>query len=100
MYARGDMTAYVRVSTIKKDGITVATKKTSYTVDAASLTTLDTALKLMTEIDKSVTKDKPDLFIHKNRDGSYAIATGIEPEKWPEDEKVIDTKPIDGIKTK
>lgn len=28
-----------------------------------------------------------DLFIHKNSDGSMAIAFGEEPDIWPEDEK-------------
>ncbi len=29
------------------------------------------------------------VFIHKNRDGSYAMATGKEPLVWPEDDKTI-----------
>jgi len=27
------------------------------------------------------------VFLHRNRDGSVAIATGSEPETWPEDER-------------
>lgn len=30
-----------------------------------------------------------DVFLHKNRDGSWAIATGQEPAVWPEDEEVV-----------
>lgn len=32
-------------------------------------------------------KSLPRFFIHKNRDGSLAVATGTEPEVWPEDER-------------
>ena len=28
-----------------------------------------------------------DLFVHKNKDGTFAMATGKEPDIWPEDEK-------------
>jgi hypothetical protein len=94
------MTDYKRVASAIKTGIVIATKTASYTVSAAALTSLDTAAKVITEVSKSITTDKPDLFVHKNRDGSYAIATGIEPKIWPEDDKFIDTKLIDGIKVK
>lgn len=29
--------------------------------------------------------DLPRLYVHVNRDGSLAVATGREPETWPED---------------
>jgi hypothetical protein len=28
----------------------------------------------------------PNIFVHVNRDGSLALATGMEPDIWPEDE--------------
>lgn len=31
-----------------------------------------------------------DVFIHLNGDGSYAIATGVEPDVWPEDESPLE----------
>ncbi len=30
------------------------------------------------------------IFIHKNRNGRYAIATGKEPLVWPEDEVIME----------
>ena len=82
------MTAYTRISTVKADGIVVTTKTANYSASSLSLGSLDTAEKLATEIEKVISKEaKPDLFLHKNRDGSWAIATGEEPKTWPEDEK-------------
>jgi hypothetical protein len=82
------MTAYTRISTVKADGIVISTKTATYSASSLSLGSLDTAEKLATEIEKVISKEaKPDLFIHKNRDGSWAIATGEDPKIWPEDEK-------------
>ena len=30
-------------------------------------------------------RDLLDVFVHQNRDGSFAVATGAEPDVWPED---------------
>jgi hypothetical protein len=60
-------------------------------IDHAALTTLDTAEKIEAELRSQATTANvqlPKLFIHLNRDGSVAVATGAEPEIWPEDEPI------------
>lgn len=32
------------------------------------------------------------IFFHRNRDGTLAVATGREPEMWPEDEAEMRTR--------
>ena len=52
----------------------------SITQDAADLATdaqLQTSLR--------TTIDRADVFVHKNRNGTLAIAIGEEPDRWPED---------------
>lgn len=56
-----------------------------FTASEATLITLATPAAVKTEAEKIIGKTT-DLFIHKNRDGSWAVATGEEPRVWPEDE--------------
>jgi len=51
----------------------------------AALDTLATPTAVKAEAEKALGK-LDDLFIHKNRDGSWAVATGAAPAVWPEDE--------------
>ena len=50
---------------------------------------LDTEAKLYDDLVDQIgkTPDTP-VFFHKNRNGTIVIATGQEPDVWPEDEKV------------
>ena len=45
---------------------------------------LKAAIDLFTQYNFGYTLD--DLFIHRNDDGSWAVATGTEPNVWPEDD--------------
>ena len=91
--------AYVRIAVSSKneDAIIIETdtkqvvlKNTDESLSSASLT--------KTELEKTL-GTKSDLFIHKNRDGSIAVATGNEPESWPEDKPDFeDKKTIEAIK--
>jgi len=38
----------------------------------------------------------PGVYVHMNRDGSLAVATGQKPAVWPEDEPE-DTRPVDDL---
>jgi len=40
------------------------------------------------ELRKSFTDNSDEIFVHKNRDGTYAYSVGIEPSRWPEDEEI------------
>ena len=57
----------------------------NYTASKAALDTLATPTAVKAEAEKALGK-LDDLFIHKNRDGSWAVATGAAPAVWPEDE--------------
>ena len=38
------------------------------------------------ELRKSFTANSDEIFVHKNRDGTYTYSVGLEPSEWPEDE--------------
>jgi hypothetical protein len=82
-----------RVATTRKTekgyAVLVETEKQTYLLTADDLLTYDSAEKVKTELDRQVSAAKetlPPLFVHKNRDGSLALATGGAPAVWPEDE--------------
>ncbi len=52
----------------------------------ADLKTHNTIAKMKTELTRQKGKVLGNVFFHKNRDGSFAIATGAAPDIWPEDE--------------
>lgn len=76
-----------RVATSRKasdDALIVEWGKERFTVsqaDAAKLTSASLAASL-----SAVSKEAPTIHFHRNRDGSIAVATGVAPETWPEDE--------------
>ena len=55
------------------------------TNDDVSMFSLNTNVKLKTFVEKILGKSE-DIYFHINRDGSIAVATGSEPELYPEDE--------------
>jgi hypothetical protein len=62
----------------------------TYALTRAQLSQFVTAAALKTAIVTALGSPLPDLWCHRNRNGTWAIATGQEPEIWPEDdEKVI-----------
>lgn len=55
----------------------------------------NTADKIVKVIEKQAGDTSlPSIFVHLNRDGSLALATGAEPGVWPEDE--LDVREIHG----
>jgi len=76
-----------RVATFKSGNTSciVESDEGIFTLKATDLLgQFNTAGKILTECNKYITKDS--IFFHKNRDGTIAIATGAEPDIWPEDE--------------
>ena len=49
--------------------------------DASGKTSGNLKSTLETKFGKSL----PNIFVHKNVDGSFALATDVEPKTWPED---------------
>jgi hypothetical protein len=88
------MSGLSRIATFKKDkntaAIVLVCDGEKLEIKQTELSTVDTSLKVESALTTAATAAKvklPPMFIHKNRDGSYAIATGQEPRIWPEDEK-------------
>lgn len=52
---------------------------------AENLSVLDTEENIRQAAETSTGLLFKNFFFHKNRDGSYAIAVGSEPNFWPED---------------
>lgn len=46
-----------------------------------------TGLQLKEELSRQLPAPSTPIFIHKNRNGTIAVATGVEPEVWPEDQR-------------
>jgi len=69
--------------------VTLATGQ-SYTVNQTTLNKYSTAEELKAALDKWIQTNLGyvinDIWFHKNRDDTWAIATGQEPLVWPEDE--------------
>ena len=88
------MTAFKRIASLKPKEfddsnciiVELADNKT-YSLNKSSLDAYSTTADLKTAMEASVGNKIADIFFHKNRDGSYAIATGREPKVWPEDEE-------------
>ncbi len=59
-------------------------KKKKGKLTRAEMAGLDTPGKRRKRLEQLIGKKLPDVFVHKNRDGSYAVATGKEPTEWPE----------------
>jgi len=85
-----------RIATTRKAdkgyAILIETGKAAYHLTADDLLMHDTTAKIATELSRQVSalKDSlPPFFVHKNRDGSLALAVGREPEVWPEDEAAV-----------
>jgi len=55
-------------------------------INLEDLVTFDTAEKLRSEAGRQLGRTVADLHFHINRDGSVAVAYGVEPVVWPEDE--------------
>jgi len=61
----------------------------SYAVNQRTLNRFGTAEELKANLYKFLGYSINDIWFHKNRDGTWAIATGVSPpDTWPEDELV------------
>lgn len=72
-----------RVSTLKKDGILIEFEDSKLQVAEKDLP--GTVIDIKSELEGQYKKSLDNVFIHKNRDGSFAVATGQEPKVWSED---------------
>ncbi len=64
-------------------GITIDGVKHSITdADASG----KNSAKLKSTLETKFGKSLPNVFVHKNRDGSFALATDVKPKVWPEDD--------------
>jgi len=90
----------VATSEKKTNAVEIVVDKTTLTIERDDLATLYTAAKLKAAVEQQASlasKELPRLFFHINDDGSIAVATGTEPDVWPEDdptEAPQDVKPI------
>jgi len=67
------------------------------TLSHAQADTLSTESAVQAAIEQVAQTSKvelPRIFVHKNRDGTWALATGQEPDAWPEDEPAEDEDEI------
>lgn len=60
-------------------------KRKAIEISRSDLASFTTEAQARTAVEQRVGREIPDLFIHRNRDGAFAIATGQKPEIWPED---------------
>lgn len=78
-------TGYVRIATTVKGGIIVQRGIATATLSPAAIsgkTEKEILDNLAAQLSTGAIQD---LFIHKNRSGTIAIATGAPPRFWPED---------------
>ena len=70
------------------NSVVIEIDRVKFEITHTDLTTYNTVEKIKSEIERQASlsaKQLPEIFFHKNKDGSIAIATGAEPEIWPED---------------
>ena len=89
------MTNFHRVMCLKPQAsnnanrITIEWEGESYSINQTRLNQYDTAAELKAALDLWTQYNLgyviEDIFFHKNRDGTWAIATGLEPFAWSED---------------
>lgn len=73
----------------KKEAALLVVDGIKLKVEHADLSRLDTAKKIETELNSQASTSNvalPRIFVHINRDGSLALATGALPAVWPEDD--------------
>jgi hypothetical protein len=74
-----------RIASTAAGGVVLDDGAVKVEIAAAALGTHDTPAKLLAEAERQAGKALSGVFFHVNRDGSVAIATGQEPDAWPED---------------
>ncbi len=94
------MTTFKRIACLKpqpsdnSNRITIELDGRVFTVNQRILNRYDTVDELKSDLDQWTQRNLGyvinDIWFHKNRDGTWAIATGASPpDVWPEDESVI-----------
>jgi len=79
------MASYVDISTIFTNGISLKLKD-GRTFSATAAQIQNWSEKNVKDHVLAKIADLTDLYVHKNRNGTWCIATGAAPEVWPEDE--------------
>lgn len=83
------MKGLTRVATYKtgknQAAVIIVCGEQKFEIRQDELSTLDTAEKITASLTTAASTAKvtlPKIFLHKNPDGSFAVATGIEPREW------------------
>lgn len=74
---------------VSREPVTIVVDGHTIVITRALITRLNTTKKLMDKVEEYALAngiELPPIFFHINRDKSIAIATGQEPEIWPEDD--------------
>lgn len=94
------MTAYKRIASLKPgptgntNRMTIEWEGHSYSLNQTALNKYATAGELKAALDKFTQQNfgyvLTDVWFHKNRNGRWAVATGLTPPSvWPEDEPIV-----------
>lgn len=93
------MTAFTRIASLKVQGsdndnrMVIEWAGVSYAINQRTLNRYTTAAEIKAALDKWAQVNLGyvinDIWFHKNRDGSWAVATGEQPAVWPEDEVTL-----------
>jgi hypothetical protein len=85
--------AFKRIATWKREeqgpAIIIEWNGRSIAVQHSQLATLNTATKLKLAVE-TIAGESLSVWFHFNRAGNVAMATGAEPEVWPEDDIGLD----------
>ena len=71
---------------VTRDRIILDSDTFKVAIDTAAVTGI-TEAQVKVVLETAAKEELHDLHVHRNRDGSIAIAVGEAPKVWPEDEK-------------
>lgn len=86
------MTTFKRIASLKiqpsdnDNRIAIVANDVTYTCNQRILYRFANGAELKAALEKFLGYSLPDIFFHKNADGTWAIATGQSPVVWPENE--------------
>lgn len=94
-----------RVATFKpgrrREAIVLEINGRQMKIDHADLSTFKNAKAMEAAIRAQAATSNvklPPIFVHVNRDGSLALATGAAPNRWPEDDLELGPGQEEGVK--
>lgn len=77
-----------RLAINRKGGTALIIESADRTASYSRLNSFATEEALRTDLrSKFAANLRSELHVHRNRDGTFAVSVGNEPETWPEDEK-------------